>query len=182
MSKLPSFKDVYNLSIKKELQEKFAYKNVHAIPKIKKIVINMGVGKAASDSKVMNRAVEDLKSLSGQKPVVIKTKKSIAAFKIREGMPIGTKVTLRRDKMYDFLVRLVVVALPRTKEFNGFSVKNFDGRGNFNFGIVEQIVFPEIDYDKIDSIRGMNITIVTSALTDEEGRELLSRFSIPFYN
>ena len=142
----------------------------------------MGVGEAVADSKVINNAVNDLTLISGQKPLVIEAKKSIATFKLREGMKVGCKVTLRKERMYDFLERLVIVALPRIKEFRGFSSKSFDGRGNFTFGIKEQIVFPEINYDKIDAIRGMDITIVTSASTNEEGKLLLSGFNLPFYN
>ncbi|MCC8417108.1 MAG: 50S ribosomal protein L5 [Rickettsia endosymbiont of Bryobia graminum] len=176
------FKELYSKEIVPSLQEKFAYKNKHQMPKIEKIVINMGVGEAVADSKVINNAVNDLTLISGQKPLTIDAKKSIATFKLREGMKIGCKVTLRKDRMYDFLERLVIVALPRIKEFRGFSSKSFDGRGNFTFGVKEQIVFPEINYDKIDIIRGMDITIVTSAKTNEEGKFLLSGFNLPFYN
>ncbi|XVN42710.1 MAG: 50S ribosomal protein L5 [Candidatus Rickettsia vulgarisii] len=176
------FKELYNKEIVPSLQEKFAYKNKHQMPRIEKIVINMGVGKAVADSKVINNAINDLTLISGQKPLTIDAKKSIATFKLREGMKIGCKVTLRKDRMYDFLERLVIVALPRIKEFRGFSSKSFDGRGNFTFGVKEQIVFPEINYDKIDVIRGMDITIVTSAKTNKEGKFLLSGFNLPFYN
>jgi len=176
------FKEHYSQVIKKSLQEKFNYKNQHQLPKINKIIINMGVGEAVSDSKVINNAVNDLALISGQKPLATVTKKSIAAFKLREGMKIGCKVTLRKDRMYDFLERLVIIALPRVKGFRGFSSSSFDGRGNFTFGIKEQIVFAEINYDKIDALRGMDITIVTSAKTNEEGRFLLSCFNLPFYN
>jgi large subunit ribosomal protein L5 len=176
------FKDLYTKEIIPDLQTKFAYKNKHQMPKIVKVVINMGVGEAVADSKVINNAVSDLTLISGQKPLVIEAKKSIATFKLREGMKVGCKVTLRKDRMYDFLERLVIVALPRVKEFRGFSSKSFDGRGNFTFGIKEQIVFPEINYDKIDVIRGMDITIVTSAENNEEGKILLSGFNLPFYN
>lgn len=176
------FKELYNKEIVLGLQKKFAYKNKHQMPKIEKIVINMGVGEAVADSKVINNAINDLTLISGQKPLTIDAKKSIATFKLREGMKIGCKVTLRKDRMYDFLERLVIVALPRIKEFRGFSSKSFDGRGNFTFGVKEQIVFPEINYDKIDVIRGMDITIVTSAKTNEEGKFLLSGFNLPFYN
>ncbi len=179
---LEKFKELYNTQIKKEMQNEFGYNNIQAIPKIEKIVINMGVGKAAIDSKVINNAASDLALISGQKPMVIKTKKSIATFKLREGMKVGCKVTLRKDRAYDFLERLIIVALPRVKEFQGFSSKGFDGRGNFNFGLKEQIVFSEINYDKIDAIRGMNITIVTNAKTDVEGKKLLSMLYFPFYN
>ena len=176
------FKELYQQRIIANLQKEFSYKNKHEIPKIKKIVINMGVGAAIADSKVISSSVNDLTLISGQKPVVTLAKKSIATFKLRENMKIGCKVTLRRDRMYDFLERLVIVALPRVKEFRGFSYKSFDGKGNFTFGLKEQIVFPEINYDKIDTIRGMDITIVTSAKTDKEGKSLLSGFNLPFYN
>jgi len=176
------YKKLYQDVILASLQKEFAYKNKHEVPKIQKIVINMGVGQAVADSKVMNGAVNDLTLISGQKPLVITSKKSIAAFKLREGMKIGCKVTIRSDRMYDFLERLVLVALPRVKEFRGLSSKGFDGRGNFSFGIKEQIVFPEINYDKIDMLRGMDITIVTSAHTNKEAQLLLSGFNLPFYN
>ncbi|MES2215025.1 MAG: 50S ribosomal protein L5 [Pseudomonadota bacterium] len=176
------FEALYSESIKKSLVEKFGYKNPHQIPRLEKIVINMGVGEAVSDSKVINHAVNDLTLISGQKPVVISAKQSVASFKLREGMKVACKVTLRSSRMYDFLERLVWVALPRTREFKGFSKKSFDRRGNFTFGIKEQIVFPEINYDKIDAIRGMDITFVTSAKTDEEAQFLLSGFHLPFTN
>lgn len=168
--------------VSKKLQETYKYENVHQIPAIKKIVINMGVGKAVADSKVIANAVNDLTLISGQKPVVTQAKKSIASYKLREGMNIGCKVTLRGDRMYDFIERLVYVALPRVKDFKGFNKKSFDRRGNFTFGIKEQLVFPEVDYDKIDSIRGMDITIVTSANNDDEAKSLLSNFDLPFIN
>ena len=176
------FKELYAKEIVKSLQQKFNYKNVHQMPKLSKIVVNMGVGDAVLDSKVINSAIADLTAITGQKPYVTHAKKSIASFKLREGMKIGCKVTLRSDRMFEFLERLVIVALPRVKEFKGFSVKSFDGRGNMTFGIKEQIVFPEINYDKIDKIRGMDITIVTTAQTDEEAKLLLSGFNLPFYN
>lgn len=176
------FKDLYQKEIMSNLQKEFSYKNKHEIPIIKKVVINMGIGEAIADSKIMNNAVNDLTLISGQKPVVTLARKSIATFKLREGMKIGCKVTLRKDRLYDFLERLVIVALPRVKEFRGFSNKSFDGKGNFTFGLKEQIVFPEINYDKIDQIRGMDITIVTSAKTDKESKSLLSGFNLPFYN
>jgi large subunit ribosomal protein L5 len=176
------FKELYSKDIVKNLQEKFSYSNRHEMPKLVKIVINMGVGEAVSDSKVINHAINDMTLITGQKPYTTYAKKSIATFKLREGMKLGCKVTMRKDRMYDFLERLVIVALPRVKEFKGFSVKSFDGRGNLTFGIKEQIVFPEINYDKIDKIRGMDITIVTTAKTDEEAKELLSGFNLPFYN
>jgi large subunit ribosomal protein L5 len=176
------FKELYSKDIVKNLHEKFSYSNRHEMPKLVKIVINMGVGEAVSDSKVINHAINDMTLITGQKPYTTYAKKSIATFKLREGMKLGCKVTMRKDRMYDFLERLVIVALPRVKEFKGFSVKSFDGRGNLTFGIKEQIVFPEINYDKIDKIRGMDITIVTTAKTDEEAKELLSGFNLPFYN
>ncbi|HJD62643.1 MAG TPA: 50S ribosomal protein L5 [Rickettsia endosymbiont of Degeeriella rufa] len=176
------FKELYQKEIISNLQKEFSYKNKYEIPAIEKIVINMGVGEAIADSKVIDKAVNDLTLISGQKPFVTSARKSIATFKLRDGMKIGCKVTLRKDRMYDFLERLVIVALPRVKEFRGFSYKSFDGKGNFTFGLKEQIVFPEINYDKIDTIRGMDITIVTSAKTDKEGKSLLSGFNLPFYN
>ena len=179
---LLKFKELYIKEIVKSLQEKFLYKNIHQMPKLSKIVVNMGVSDAVSDSKVINHVISDLTAITGQRPYTTHAKKSIASFKLREGMKIGCKVTLRSDRMFDFLERLVIVALPRVKEFKGFSVKSFDGRGNMTFGIKEQIVFPEINYDKIDKIRGMDITIVTTAKTDEEAKLLLSGFNLPFYN
>jgi large subunit ribosomal protein L5 len=176
------FKELYSKNIVKSLQEKFKYPNKHQMPKLTKVVINMGVGDAVSDSKVINHAISDMTAITGQKPYTTYAKKSIATFKLREGMKLGCKVTLRRDRMYEFLERLVIVALPRVKEFRGLSVKSFDGKGNITFGIKEQIVFPEINYDKIDKIRGMDVTIVTTAKTDEEAKALLSGFDIPFYN
>lgn len=179
---LVNFKELYKEQIKNNLQEKFGYKNIHQIPKLVKIVVNMGVGDAVIDSKIINRAIGDLTAITGQKPYTTYAKKSIATFKLREGMKLGCKVTLRRARMYDFLERLVIIALPRVKEFRGFSVKSFDGRGNITFGIKEQIVFPEINYDKIDKIRGMDITIVTTANNNQEAKKLLEGFNIPFYN
>ncbi len=179
---LVRFKDLYNKQVIKSLQDEFKYSNRHQMPKLSKVVVNMGVGDAVSDSKVINHAINDLTAITGQKPYTTYAKKSIATFKLREGMKLGCKVTLRRDRMYEFLERLVIVALPRVKEFRGLSVKSFDGKGNITFGIKEQIVFPEINYDKIDKIRGMDITIVTTAKTDKEAKALLSGFNIPFYN
>lgn len=179
---LVKFKELYESQIVKNLQDEFKYSNKHKMPKLSKVVVNMGVGDAVLDSKVINHAISDLTAISGQKPYTTYAKKSIAAFKLREGMKLGCKVTLRRERMYEFLERLVLVALPRVKEFRGFSVKSFDGRGNITFGIKEQIVFPEINYDKIDKIRGMDITIVTTAANDKEAKALLSGFNIPFYN
>jgi large subunit ribosomal protein L5 len=179
---LVKFKELYESQIVKNLQDEFKYSNKHQMPKLSKVVVNMGVGDAVVDSKVINNAISDMTAITGQKPYTTYAKKSIAAFKLREGMKLGCKVTLRRERMYEFLERLVLVALPRVKEFKGFSVKSFDGRGNITFGIKEQIVFPEINYDKIDKIRGMDITIVTTATNDKEAKALLSGFNIPFYN
>ncbi|MDO5107761.1 MAG: 50S ribosomal protein L5 [Coriobacteriaceae bacterium] len=163
-----------------ELQKQFNYTNVHQIPKIEKIVVNMGVGEAAQDSKVIDAAVADLTAITGQKPLVTHARKSIANFKVRQGMAIGCKVTLRGDRMWEFLDRLIAIAIPRIRDFRGISAKSFDGRGNFSMGVTEQLIFPEIDYDKIDRTRGMDITIVTSAPTDEEGKALLKAFHFPF--
>ncbi len=174
------FEDLYSKTIRADLKKKYGYSNKHQIPALSKVVINMGVGEAVADSKVIGHAVNDMTLISGQKPVITKAKKSIATYKLREEMNIGCKVTLRRKRMYDFLERLVITALPRVKEFKGLSLKSFDGRGNITFGIKEQIVFPEINYDKIDTVRGMDITIVTTAKTDEEAKSLLSLFNIPF--
>lgn len=173
-------KDKYNDEVAKGLMEKFGYKNVMEIPKIEKVVINMGVGEAVSNPKILDVAVNDMMIIAGQKPVVTRAKKSIAAFKIREGMPIGAKVTLRGQRMYQFLDKLLNIALPRVRDFRGVSPKSFDGRGNYTMGIKEQLIFPEIEYDKIDKIRGMDIIIVTTAKTDEEARELLKLMGMPF--
>lgn len=172
----------YTKSIRPDLQSAFGYKNVHEVPEIEKVVLNMGVGAAVGDSKKIQAALEDMTRIAGQKPVVTRAKKSIAGFKLREGMPIGVKVTLRRDRMYEFLDRLVNIALPRVRDFRGLNPKSFDGRGNYSMGVKEQIVFPEIDYDKVDTIRGMDIIVVTTAKTDDEARELLKRFQFPFVN
>jgi large subunit ribosomal protein L5 len=158
------------------------YKNIHQVPRIEKIVINMGVGEATADSKKINIAVDELTAISGQKPVVTKARKSIAVFKLREGMAIGTKVTLRRQHMYEFLDRLITIALPRVRDFRGVSGKSFDGRGNYCLGLKEQLVFPEIDYDKVDKVRGMDIVICTTAKTDAEAKALLKGFQMPFNN
>ncbi len=163
-----------------QLKEKFKYENVHQIPKLEKIVLNMGLGEAIQNIKIIDSAVEELMLIAGQRPVVTRARKSIAAFKLRTGMPIGCMVTLRRDRMYDFFNKLVNVALPRVRDFRGISPKAFDGSGNYSLGIKEHIIFPEIDYDKIDKIKGMNISIVTSAKSDEEGRELLTLMGMPF--
>jgi large subunit ribosomal protein L5 len=176
------FKDSYKQVVVESLQKEFNYKNKQEMPKLVKIVINMGVGEVVADSKVINNAINDLTAITGQKPLVTVAKKSIATFKLREGMKLGCKVTLRRERMYDFLERLVFVALPRIKEFRGLNSNSFDGRGNFSFGIKEQIVFPEINYDKIDVLRGMDITLVTTAKTNAEAKALLIGFNLPFYN
>jgi Ribosomal protein L5 len=162
------------------MTEKFGYKNVMQVPKIEKIVINMGVGEAKENAKVLESAVKDLTTIAGQKPVITKAKKSVANFKLREGMQIGCKVTLRGDKMYEFADRLINLALPRVRDFRGVSANSFDGRGNYALGIKEQIIFPEIEYDKVDKVRGMDIIFVTTANTDEEARELLRLFGMPF--
>ncbi len=172
----------YRDNVVKQLMEQFGYKTTMQVPRINKITLNMGVGEAVNDKKIMDNAVADMTKIAGQKPLVTKSRKSIAVFKIREGYPIGCKVTLRGTRMYEFLDRLVTVAIPRIRDFRGISAKSFDGRGNFNFGIREQIIFPEIEYDKIDAIRGMNITITTTAKTNEEGRALLAGFKFPFRN
>jgi large subunit ribosomal protein L5 len=173
-------KEQYNAQIIDALVEKFGYSNKLAAPKIEKIVINMGVGEAKDNAKVLENAASDMQLISGQKPVITRAKKSVAAFKLREGMPIGCKVTLRGEKMYEFLDRLVNLALPRVRDFRGVSTTAFDGRGNYALGIKEQLIFPEIEYDKIDKVRGMDIIIVTTANTDEEARELLTQFGMPF--
>ena len=172
----------YRDNVIRQLTEQFGYKNVMQVPRIEKITLNMGVGETIGDRKIMEHAVSDMTRIAGQKPVVRLARKSVAGFKVREGWPIGCKVTLRRERMYEFLDRLVNIAIPRIRDFRGLSPKSFDGRGNYSMGVREQIIFPEIDYDKIDSLRGMDITLTTSARTDEEGRALLSAFSFPFSN
>ena len=172
-------KELYESEIKKSLKEKLGFKNDMAIPKIEKISINMGVGEASQDKGKIDGAVNDLKLISGQQPVITSARKSVAGFKLREGVNVGVKVTLRKQKMYEFLDRLVNIALPRVRDFRGLSKKSFDGKGNYSLGLKEQIVFPEIDYDNIDSLRGMDITIVTSAKNDEQGLELLKSFNLP---
>jgi large subunit ribosomal protein L5 len=172
--------EVYQNTVVKQLMEQFAYASTMQVPRITKITVNMGLGEAVGDKKVIEHAVSDLLKISGQKPVVTKARKSIATFKIREGWPIGCKVTLRRERMYEFLDRLINVAMPRIRDFRGVSGRSFDGQGNYSMGVREQIIFPEIDYDKIDALRGMDITISTTARTDEEGRALLSAFKFPF--
>jgi len=179
-SEAPRLQKLYNETIKAKLQEEFGYKNVMEIPKLEKIVLNVGLGEAIQNPKLLESAVEELKVITGRKPVVTKAKKSIAAFKLREGMKIGAKVTLRREMMYEFMDRLISFALPRTRDFKGVSSKAFDGRGNYSLGIKEQIIFPEINYDKIEKIRGLNITFVTTAKTDDEARSLLKNFGMPF--
>ena len=173
-------KDLYNNEIAGEMQKKFGYKNVMQIPKLDKIVINMGVGEAKENAKALEMAIKDMETITGQKAVVTKAKNSVANFKIREGQSIGCKVTLRGDKMYEFLDRLVNLALPRVRDFRGVNPNSFDGRGNYALGIKEQIIFPEIEYDKVDKVRGMDVIFVTTAKTDEEARELLRQFNMPF--
>ena len=172
-------KALYEEEIKKKLKEKLGFKNDMAIPRIEKISINMGIGEAAQDKGKIDGAVNDLKLISGQQPIITKARKSVAGFKLREGVNVGVKVTLRKQKMYEFLDRLVNIALPRVRDFRGLSNKSFDGKGNYSLGLKEQIVFPEIDYDNLDSLRGMDITIVTSAENDEQGLELLKSFNLP---
>lgn len=177
MARLQSF---YRETVMPELMKQFGYKSVMQVPRIEKITLNMGVGEAVADKKVMDFAVGDMQKIAGQKPVVTKSRKSIAGFKIRDGYPIGCKVTLRSARMYEFLDRLVTIAMPRIRDFRGVSAKCFDGRGNYNMGVREQIVFPEIEYDKIDALRGMNITITTTAKSDAEAKALLAAFKFPF--
>ncbi|GJL85943.1 MAG: 50S ribosomal protein L5 [Micavibrio sp.] len=176
----PRYKELYDSEIVPALDKKFGYKNLHERPKITKIVINMGVGEATQDRKHMENATNDLALIAGQKPVVTKARQSNASFKIRDGQAIGTKVTLRGERMYEFLDRLITIALPRVRDFRGVKPKAFDGRGNYALGITEHIIFPEIEYDKVDKIRGMDIVICTSAKTDEEAKELLNGFKMPF--
>ena len=173
-------KQFYKDSVVKKMTDQFGYTSVMQVPRIEKITLNMGVGEAVADKKVMENAVGDMEKIAGQKVIVTKAKKSVAAFKIRDDYPVGCKVTLRRERMYEFLDRLVTVAIPRIRDFRGIPGKSFDGRGNYNMGVKEQIIFPEIEYDKIDAIRGMNITITTTAKTDEEAKALLVAFSFPF--
>jgi len=174
--------DYYRDTVVKQLQEQFGYKNVMEVPRIEKITLNMGVGEAVGDRKLIDNAVADMTGIAGQKPVITLARKSVAGFKVREGWPIGCKVTLRRERMYEFLDRLINIAIPRTRDFRGLNPKSFDGRGNYNMGVREQIIFPEIDYDKIDTLRGLDITFTTTAKTDQEGRALLAAFSFPFRN
>ena len=177
---VPRLKQMYFETVRDQLQKQFGYKNVNQIPKIEKIVVNMGVGEAATDSKAIDGAVADLRTITGQQPIVTHARKSIATFKLRAGMPIGAKVTLRGDRMWEFFDRLLSIPIPRIRDFRGISSKSFDGRGNFSMGVTEQLIFPEIDYDKIDRTRGMDITIVTTATTNEEGKALLDAFHFPF--
>ncbi|MFN3701660.1 MAG: 50S ribosomal protein L5 [Alphaproteobacteria bacterium] len=178
----PRFQEIYEKEIVPALMEKYGYKNKHEIPKLEKIVINMGVGEATQDRKHIENAANDLARISGQKPAIAKAKQSNASFKVREGMAIGCKVTLRKQSMYEFLDRFVTIAMPRIRDFRGINGKSFDGRGNYAMGMKEQIVFPEIEYDKVDQMRGMDIVICTSAKTDEEAKELLRGFKMPFRN
>ncbi|ASK27089.1 50S ribosomal protein L5 [Neisseria chenwenguii] len=173
-------REFYKDAVIPELVKQFGYKSVMEVPRIEKITLNMGVGEAVADKKVMEHAVADLEKIAGQKPVVTVARKSIAGFKIRDNYPVGCKVTLRRDQMFEFLDRLITIALPRVRDFRGVNGKSFDGRGNYNMGVREQIIFPEIEYDKIDALRGLNITITTTAKTDEEAKALLSLFKFPF--
>ena len=179
MARLQSY---YKETVVPQLMQQFGYKSVMEVPRIEKITLNMGVGEAVADKKVLEHAAGDMTKLAGQKPVVTKSRKSIAGFKIRQGYPIGCMVTLRKTRMYEFLDRLVSIAIPRIRDFRGISGRSFDGRGNFNMGVKEQIIFPEIEYDKIDALRGMNISITTTAKTDEEARALLAAFKFPFKN
>lgn len=174
--------EYYRDAVVKQLMQQFDYKSVMEVPRIRKITLNMGVGEAVADKKIMDNAVGDMQKIAGQKPVVTKAKKSIATFKVRDGYPVGCMVTLRRIRMYEFLDRLISVAIPRIRDFRGISGKAFDGRGNYNMGVKEQIIFPEIEYDKIDALRGMNITITTTAKTDAEAKALLAAFKFPFKN
>ena len=176
----PRLKERYQTEIRKMLQDSLGKSNVMEVPKVSKIVVNMGVGEAVTRSAALEGAIDDLAVITGQRPMVTRAKKSIAGFKLREGNPIGAKVTLRGDRMYEFLDRLINLAIPRVRDFRGLSLKSFDGNGNYTFGVTEQLIFPEIEYDKIDSTRGMDITIVTTANNDQEGRALLDSFSFPF--
>ncbi|RPF70717.1 50S ribosomal protein L5 [Aurantiacibacter spongiae] len=176
----PRLKQRYTDEIAKAMTDKFGYKNALEVPRLEKITLNMGVGEASQDKKKVQTAAEEMQAIAGQKPVITKAKKSIAQFKLREGMPIGAKVTLRRDRMYEFLDRLVTIAMPRIRDFRGLNAKSFDGHGNYAMGIKEQIIFPEISYDKIEKVRGMDIIVTTTAKTDEEARELLRLFGFPF--
>jgi len=177
---VPRFKEKYKDEVVPSLMEQFEYGNLHQVPRLEKIVVNMGVGEASQDAKQLDSAMEDLAIITGQKPMVTRAKKSIAGFKLRQGMPIGAKVTLRGDRMWEFFDRLLSMAIPRVRDFRGLPANSFDGRGNYSMGVTEQLIFPEIDYDQIDRVRGMDITIVTSAKTDEEAKALLASFDFPF--
>ena len=179
-SEMTRLRQLYRQKVAGALEKQFCYGSIMQVPKVMKVTLNMGVGEAVGDKKILDNAVNDMRLISGQKPVITLARRSVAAFKIREGWPIGCKVTLRRNRMYEFLDRLINIAIPRIRDFRGFSQRGFDGRGNFNLGIKEQIVFPEIDYDRIDTIRGLNISITTSAVTDEEALVLLSGLNFPF--
>jgi len=174
--------EYYRDTVVQQLMDKFGYKSVMEVPRITKITLNMGLGEALTNKKILENALEDMVKIAGQKPVVCHARKSVAGFKVREGWPIGCKVTLRSQRMYEFFDRLISVSLPRVRDFRGVNGKSFDGRGNYSMGVSEQIIFPEIDYDKIDALRGMNITVTTTAKTDDEGRALLAAFSFPFKN
>ncbi|GAA3717272.1 large subunit ribosomal protein L5 [Oceanisphaera litoralis] len=177
MAKLHGY---YNETVVKELSSQFGYKSIMQVPRIEKITLNMGVGEALADKKILDNAAADMAAISGQKPLITKARKSVAGFKIREGYPIGCKVTLRGERMWEFLERLICISIPRIRDFRGLNAKSFDGRGNYSMGVREQIIFPEIDYDKVDRVRGMDITITTTAQSDEEGRALLAAFNFPF--
>ena len=177
---MASFKEHYQTEVVPKLMQEFGYSSIMQVPRITKITLNMGVGEAVADKKILDNAINDLTAITGQKPVATMARKSIAGFKIREGWPVGCKVTLRRARMYEFLERLIGIAIPRIRDFRGISAKSFDGRGNFSMGVTEQIIFPEIDYDKIDALRGMDISIATTAKTDDEARALLRAFNFPF--
>ncbi|MBB3047446.1 large subunit ribosomal protein L5 [Litorivivens lipolytica] len=179
---MANLKELYDTELRGKLKEELGLANAMEVPRITKITLNMGVGEAVGDKKVLDNAVADLERIAGQKPVVTKARKSIAGFKIRDGWPIGAKVTLRGERMYDFLERLIVIAIPRIRDFRGISPKSFDGRGNFAMGVTEQIIFPEIEYDKVDKLRGLDITITTTARNNDEGRALLKAFNFPFKN
>jgi large subunit ribosomal protein L5 len=176
---MSALKEYYESTVVKQLMEQFGYKSVMQVPRITKVTLNMGVGEAVGDKKIIQNAVADMTKIGGQKPIVTNARKSVAGFKIREGWPIGCKVTLRKERMYDFLQRLISIAIPRIRDFRGLNPKSFDGRGNYNMGVQEQIMFPEIEYDKIDTLRGMDISITTTANTDEEARALLLAFNFP---
>ena len=176
---MANLQQFYRETVVPQLMERFGYKSIMEVPRVEKITLNMGVGEAVGDKKILDNAVSDMERIAGQRPVITRARKSVASFKIRDGWPIGCKVTLRRERMYEFLERLIAIALPRVRDFRGLNAKSFDGQGNYSLGVKEQIIFPEIDYDKIDALRGMDITITTSAKTDEEARALLEAFKFP---